>query len=140
MRTRSSHVRARWSAETAECSCQGPSPEGAIHPASTRGGCLAKEMGQHLGVQRSSRFRLFRDPPSTSHWGHVDVPIFDFQLCFQACASKKKNPHRIVPITTQAMCSLTVALCFADRSGAPCRLHACCFCRQDHGFLCDIVL
>ena len=33
-------------------------------------------------------------------------------------------PYRIVPIIMQAVCSLTMALCLADRSGAPCRLHA----------------
>ena len=33
-------------------------------------------------------------------------------------------PYRIVPITMQVVCSWTMALCLADRSGAPCRLHA----------------
>ena len=42
------------------------------------------------------------------------------------CGGERRGfvPHRIVLITMQAVCSLTMALCLADRSGAPCRLHA----------------
>ena len=42
------------------------------------------------------------------------------------CGGERRGcvPYRIVPITMQAVCSLTMALCLADRSGAPYRLHA----------------
>ena len=42
------------------------------------------------------------------------------------CGGERRGcvSYRIVPITMRAVSSLTMALCLADRSGAPCRLHA----------------
>ena len=98
-------VAVRRDCPASECSRQGPSPGGAICPASTRGGCLAKAMDQHLGVQRSSRFRLFLagDPPSTSHWGHafgelrssvmLGLPILFVDLLASSCGLWLRNPR-----------------------------------------------